>query len=85
MRKRSRKERDVNELAHAMAEAIAAGEMPRTADGKNPIAVALGRMGGLKGGRARAANMSAKERSDSARKAAAARWQQERGNNDTAK
>jgi hypothetical protein len=41
---------------------------------KNPAAVALGRLGGLKGGKARAANMSAKTRSQSARKAAKARW-----------
>ncbi len=41
---------------------------------KNEAAVALGRLGGLKGGRARAAKMSAAERSASARQAARARW-----------
>lgn len=41
---------------------------------KNPAAVALGRLGGLKGGKARAASMTAKERSQSALKAARARW-----------
>jgi hypothetical protein len=41
---------------------------------KNPLAVALGRLGGLKGGKARAATMTAKERSESATKAAKARW-----------
>jgi len=41
---------------------------------KNPAAVALGRKGGLKGGHARAAKMTAKERQESARKAAMARW-----------
>lgn len=41
---------------------------------KNPAAVALGRKGGLKGGKARAANMTAEERSESARKAVTARW-----------
>jgi hypothetical protein len=41
---------------------------------KNPAAVALGRKGGLKGGPARAANMTAEERSESARRAVAARW-----------
>lgn len=41
---------------------------------KNPAAVALGRLGGSKGGHARARNMSAKERSESARKAVLARW-----------
>jgi len=41
---------------------------------KNPAAVALGRKGGLKGGPARAANMTAEERSESARNAVKARW-----------
>ncbi len=41
---------------------------------KNPAAVALGRLGGLKGGKARAAKLTAKERSDIARQAASARW-----------
>ena len=75
MRKRSRKTKDVNELAHSMVEAIVSGNIPQTPDGKNPLAVALGRMGGLKGGKARAAKMTARERSDSAKKAAQARWQ----------
>ena len=41
---------------------------------KNAAAVALGRMGGLKGGKARAAKMTAAERSASARRAVLARW-----------
>ena len=41
---------------------------------KNPAAVALGRLGGLKGGAARAAKLSAKKRSAIAKKAAQARW-----------
>ena len=40
----------------------------------NPAAQALGRLGGLKGGPARAEKMSAAERSASARKAVLARW-----------
>jgi hypothetical protein len=47
--------------------------MPQTKK-KNPYAVALGRRGGLKGGHARAASMTAEERSESARKAVTARW-----------
>jgi hypothetical protein len=43
-------------------------------EAKNPAAVALGRLGGLKGGKARADSMTAAERSKSARKAAKARW-----------
>ena len=41
---------------------------------KDPAAVALGRKGGLKGGKARAAKLSPEKRSEIARKAAAARW-----------
>jgi hypothetical protein len=42
---------------------------------KNPAAVALGRLGGLKGGKARAEKLSAKKRSEIARKAAKSRWE----------
>ena len=41
---------------------------------KNPAAVSLGRLGGLKGGKARAASLSAARRSAIAKKAAKARW-----------
>ena len=41
---------------------------------KNAAAVALGRLGGLKGGKARARTLTAKQRRESARKAAVARW-----------
>jgi hypothetical protein len=41
---------------------------------KNPHAVALGKMGGSKGGKTRAARLSPEERSASAQKAALARW-----------
>lgn len=43
-------------------------------EGKDPAAVALGRKGGLKGGKARAASMTPEQRSEAARKAAQARW-----------
>ena len=49
-------------------------EEPEVDDGKNPAAVALGRLGGLKGGKARAKRLTKKQRSDAARKAAHARW-----------
>jgi hypothetical protein len=58
--------RDVNLMAAAIVAAAT--------NGKNPYAVALGRMGGLKGGKARAESLSARRRSDIARKAAQARW-----------
>ncbi len=45
-----------------------------TSEGKNPAAVMLGRLGGLKGGKARAAKLSAKKRKEIAQKAAKARW-----------
>ena len=76
--RKNKASKDVNELAFAMVQAIAAGEIPtsmKMADGKNPIAVAMGRMGGLKGGHARAASMSPEQRSKSAKKAALARWE----------
>jgi hypothetical protein len=43
--------------------------------GKNPAAVALGKLGGAKGGRARAEKLSARKRSEIARNAARKRWQ----------
>ena len=45
-----------------------------TENGKNAAAVALGRLGGQKGGPARAKKLSKKKRSEIAKKAAAARW-----------
>lgn len=50
----------------------------RTRAKKNPAAVALGRKGGLKGGKARMANLSQEERQQLARKAALARWQRKK-------
>jgi hypothetical protein len=41
---------------------------------KNPNAVALGKLGGSKGGKIRAAKLSPEERSEIARKAVLARW-----------
>lgn len=48
--------------------------MPKSAKEKNPAAVALGRLGGLKGGKARAANLSPEARRAIATKAANSRW-----------
>lgn len=53
---------------------IAASIVRLTTEGKNPAAVALGRMGGLKGGKARAESLSAEKRSEIAKKAAQKRW-----------
>lgn len=76
MPKRSRKPRDLNALAASIVgEATDESPAPDNDEPeKDPAAVALGRRGGLKGGKARAAKMSAEERRESARKAAQARW-----------
>ena len=74
MPERSRKRpTDVNKLAASVV-AEATGEALETDDGKDPAAVALGRRGGLKGGKARAASMTPDQRSEAAKKAAEARW-----------
>jgi hypothetical protein len=55
----------------------ATGQAPKTPDpnaGKDPAAVKRGRAGGPKGGKARAARLSGEQKSQIARKAAAARW-----------
>jgi hypothetical protein len=53
---------------------LAAGIVAKSTGQKNPAAVALGKLGGLKGGKARAAALSARQRKMIARKAAASRW-----------
>jgi hypothetical protein len=76
MPKRSRKPRDVNQLASSVVDE-ATGEAPFESEPdprKNPAAVELGRRGGLKGGKARAKKLTARQRSDAARRAAQARW-----------
>lgn len=50
------------------------GAGQKSASGKDPAAVELGRRGGLKGGKARAAALSPEARRAAAQKAAAARW-----------
>lgn len=75
MPKRSSRPRDTNQLAKFITDvATGAAELPKTDDGKNPAAVVLGRRGGLKGGKARAEKLSARRRSEIARKAAKKRW-----------
>ncbi len=72
---RSRKPRDLNALAAAIVADSTDEDKPEPADdGKDPAAVALGRKGGLKGGKARAASMTPEQRSEIARRAARARW-----------
>jgi hypothetical protein len=70
----SKKPRDLNRLASAIVQE-ATGEAPEEPPSdKNPHAVALGRLGGQKGGIARAKKLTAEQRREIARKAAAARW-----------
>ena len=73
---RSRKRpTDPNELARQIVDEATGEAPPFDPDaGKDPAAVALGRKGGLKGGKARAEKMTAAEHSAAAKKAAAARW-----------
>jgi hypothetical protein len=74
MPKRSRKEsEDVNVIAKSILDKTTK-EPSEEKPEKNPAAVALGRLGGLKGGKARAEKLSAKRRKEIAEKAANARW-----------
>lgn len=69
--------RDPNQLAKMIADmAWGEAEAEPASEGlaKNPNAVALGKLGGAKGGKARAAKLSPEQRSEIAKKAAAARW-----------
>lgn len=73
MPKWSKKPADLNRLAAAIVDE-ATDETPPEPVHKNAAAVELGRAGGLKGGKARAAKMTPEQRSEAARKAARARW-----------
>ncbi len=76
MPKRSSKREDVSQsAARIVSQATAEGVEMK---GKNPAAVALGRLGGLKGGNARAEALSARRRKQIAKKAAKARWRKPR-------
>lgn len=73
--------KDLNKLASSIVgQAIGEAPAPISAsidDGKNPAAVALGRLGGLKGGKARA-KLSARKLSAIGRKGAEARWKKKK-------
>ena len=81
MTKRIKRPRDPSQLANLILK-IATGEVEDQATDepeKNPAAVELGRIGGVKGGAARAKKLTAEERSEIARKAAKARWGKRQG------
>ena len=72
--KRLKRPRDPLQLAKLIGD-IATGQVEdRVEDDRDPAAVELGRRGGLKGGKARAAALSKRQRSASARHAAKKRW-----------
>jgi hypothetical protein len=76
---RSSKDHDFATVARgiverAIGERLDGSPLPDPNAGKNPAAVALGKLGGAKGGRARAARLSPAKRKAIAKKAAAARW-----------
>jgi hypothetical protein len=62
------------EPCHASPNPTKKKDLPK----KNPAAVALGRLGGLKGGKARFESLTPKKRKEIAKKAAAARWNKKR-------
>lgn len=75
MAKKPKRPRDPNQLAKFIAD-LATGEIQETDpdEGKDPAAVALGRKGGLKGGKARAKKLTKEQRQEIAKKAAKKRW-----------
>ena len=79
MPKETGKPRDFFAIARRVVEQAIGEQMDGTPledpdAGKNPAAVALGKLGGAKGGRARAAKLSPAKRKQIARKAARKRW-----------
>ncbi len=77
MQKRSstKKQPDHQQLARKVLDTVVPDAEPaKDQPAKNPAAVALGRLGGLKGGKARAQKLSAAKRKAIAKKAAQARW-----------
>jgi hypothetical protein len=69
--------KDLNKTAFSIVQKVTGQEEPAPVEEKsekNPAAVALGRLGGLKGGKARAAAMNPEKRKEIAKKAPQARW-----------
>ena len=73
-----RSSKDENELAKSIVDQIIAetesDDFGKEKPQKNPAAVMLGKLGGLKGGKARAASLTPERRKEIAKKAAASRW-----------
>lgn len=66
--------KDLNQLAKFIVDQATGEVPPEPKPEKNKAAQELGRLGGLKGGKARAKKLTAEERSEIAKKAAAERW-----------
>lgn len=64
---------DLNQIAASIVSQTTE-HLPKAEPEKNPAAVALGRLGGLKGGKARAASLSPAKRKEIAKRAAKQRW-----------
>lgn len=79
--KKEKRPKDTNQLAKNVVD-LATGETEedQPKDTKNPHAVELGRLGGLKGGKARAKKLTAEQRKEIAKKAAEARWKNKKEN-----
>ena len=72
----SKRPRDTSQLAKLVVDKATGEAPPDTVadDGKNPEAVALGKLGGFNGGKARANALSPRQRTMIAKIAAEARW-----------
>lgn len=66
--------RDLNEKAFNIVQQATGQIPPEPKPEKNPAAVALGRLGGMKGGKARAESLTKEQRKAIAKKAAESRW-----------
>lgn len=75
MTKKPKRPSDPNKLAKFIVD-MTTGEEPAPKK-KNPAAVALGRLGGKKGGKARAEKLTPEQRSEIAKKAAKSRWKKD--------
>lgn len=71
---RVKRPRDPIQLAKLIGDISTGHVVDKVEDGKNPAAVALGRLGGKKGGKARSKALSPEKRSEIAKKAAKSRW-----------
>jgi hypothetical protein len=68
------KKMDLNQLAKRIVDEATGEIQPEEIDEKKKAAIESGRLGGLKGGKARAEKLTPEERSEIAKKAADTRW-----------